>query len=65
MQNGMKRILPTQDCKSVDIFDWERIHLLCFDSVMGDWRHFINYIDREISKMVSLQAFQNIQRRKH
>ena len=56
MQTRLKGLLPNQDHKSQDVLDWERVHLLCFGSVMADWRHFINYLDREISKMVSRQA---------
>ena len=56
MQRGVKRILPAPGNESPAIFDWERLHLTCFASVMGNWRQFINYLDREITKMVPKHA---------
>ena len=56
MQQGVKRILPTSRNELQTIFDWESLHLTCFGSVLKNWRQFINYLDREISKMVPEHA---------
>ena len=41
-----------QDQSLDSVCPWQNIHLLCLGSVNSSWRHYINYLDEKISKLV-------------
>lgn len=53
MQKELQYAVQKQPDKGTFISRWGNVHLLCLRTVNSDWREYVNYLDEEVSKIVS------------
>ena len=51
-----RRLTTDSDAARAFAADWTRIHSLCIDAVEDGFREYTNYLDEEISNLVSAPA---------